>query len=106
MSVEMNVGAVEQVCLGIFFLVFGNYMPKCRQNYTVGIKLPWTLEDEENWNHTHRMAGWLRMLCGILVIANVFLDFLGNEYAIIGLILIMAFMPMGYSFLYYIRHKE
>lgn len=106
LSVEMDVAAAVQVFVGIFFLVWGNYMPKCRQNYTVGIKLPWTLEDEENWNHTHRLAGWLWVLCGILVIANAFLDFLGNGYAIIGLMLVMVFVPMGYSFLYYIRHKE
>ena len=23
--------------------------PKCRQNYTMGIKLPWTLADEDNF---------------------------------------------------------
>ena len=43
--------------MGVLFIVIGNYLPKCRQNYTIGIKIPWTLHDEENWNHTHRMAG-------------------------------------------------
>ncbi|HAF86254.1 MAG TPA: hypothetical protein DCG32_07825 [Sphaerochaeta sp.] len=32
-------------------------MPKCKHNYTVGIRIPWTLASEENWNRTHRFAG-------------------------------------------------
>lgn len=31
------------------FVAAGNYLPKCRQNYTMGIKLPWTLADEDNF---------------------------------------------------------
>ena len=43
-------------------------MPKCRQNYTMGIKLPWTLADEDNWNRTHRMAGYVWTAGGILML--------------------------------------
>lgn len=28
------------ILLGLLFLLVGNYLPKCRQNYTVGIKVP------------------------------------------------------------------
>lgn len=38
------------VAVGILIIFIGNYLPKCRQNYTVGIKLPWTLNDINNWN--------------------------------------------------------
>ena len=54
--------------MGVIFLVTGNYLPKCRQNYTIGIKLPWTLDDEENWNYTHRLAGKLWTIGGVLII--------------------------------------
>lgn len=47
------------ILLGLLFLLVGNYLPKCRQNYTVGIKVPWTLASEANWDATHRMAGKL-----------------------------------------------
>ena len=42
----------------------GNYLPKSRQNYTIGIKLPWTLADVDNWNKTHRLAGALWIAAG------------------------------------------
>ncbi|MEM9986120.1 MAG: SdpI family protein [Bacteroidota bacterium] len=41
--------------------VLGNFFGKLRPNHFVGIRLPWTMEDEDNWNRTHRLAGqiWL-----------------------------------------------
>ena len=38
------------------FLLLGNYLPKIKQNNTLGIKISWTLTNEENWNKTHRFA--------------------------------------------------
>ena len=32
------------VLVGVLFLVVGNYLPKTKQSYTMGIRLPWTLE--------------------------------------------------------------
>ena len=46
-SVRMEV--LSTVFIGLLFVVLGNYLPKCKQNYTIGIKIPWTLNSEENW---------------------------------------------------------
>lgn len=45
--------------LGLFFIIFGNYLPKVSPNHVVGIRLPWTLNNTENWRKTHRFAGWI-----------------------------------------------
>jgi uncharacterized membrane protein len=47
--------------IGLSFSAMGWYMPKIHQNYFAGFKLPWTLENEANWNATHKVAGtvWL-----------------------------------------------
>ena len=37
--------------LGICLILMGNYLPKCKQNWFIGIKIKWTLENEENWNY-------------------------------------------------------
>ena len=47
----MNFDLLTNVLMGIVLIVVGNYLPKCRQNYVIGIKLPWTLENEENWDY-------------------------------------------------------
>ena len=87
--------------MGVLFIVIGNYLPKCRQNYTIGIKIPWTLHDEENWNHTHRMAGYLWILGGLLMLANIFLKW---DWLVFVVFAVAVLVPMIYSYLYYRKH--
>ena len=53
LGVDFSIEIFISALIGVFFIVLGNYMPKLQQNYTIGIKLPWTLNSEENWNRTH-----------------------------------------------------
>ena len=80
--------------IGIMFVVIGNYLPKVKQNYYMGIKLPWTYSDEENWNRTHRMAGKLWVVGGIVLLLNFFLEITGLEIAVL---IIMILVPTVYS---------
>lgn len=89
--------------LGALFILIGNYLPKCRQNYTMGIKLPWTLQDEDNWNRTHRMAGFLWVICGFILLANIFLKW---DWLIVAIIVVVGGVPTIYSYLYYRKHGE
>lgn len=89
------------ILLGLLFLLVGNYLPKCRQNYTIGIKLPWTLSDTENWDRTHRFAGKIWMLCGVLEIIVGFLPIAQFEIVTIALILLATIPVAVYSYLLY-----
>ena len=102
---NVSVERLTSVLLGGVFIIVGNYLPKCRQNYTVGIKLPWTLYDEENWNRTHRLGGKVWMLGGVLVLALGVVG-LGNAWLILAVILPVSIVPVIYSFMYYMKHKE
>jgi len=53
--------------IGVFFAFLGNIMYSIKQNYFVGIRLPWTLENEENWNRTNRLMSTLFFASGILI---------------------------------------
>ena len=98
---ETSEGSIAFAIMGIFLIVIGNYLPKCRQNYTVGIKIPWTLHDEENWNHTHRMAGYLWILGGLLMLANIFLKW---DWLFAVVLMVAVLVPMIYSYWYYRKH--
>lgn len=89
------------IAMSLLFLVIGNYMPKTRQNYTVGIKVPWTLNDESNWEATHRFAGHLWVWCSLICIV---LALLGLEKLCVVLFIVMAAVPVIYSYLYYRNH--
>lgn len=62
---QPDVGRISSLFIGFLFLVIGNSLPKCRQSYTMGIKLPWTLNSEENWQRTHRLGGFLYCAAGL-----------------------------------------
>ena len=97
----VNINFMANLLLGVIFIVIGNYLPKCRQNYTIGIKLPWTLSDTENWDRTHRFAGKIWMLCGVLEIIVGFLPIAQFEIVTIALILLATIPVAVYSYLLY-----
>ena len=98
---DINIGMAVRILLGILFVIIGNYMPKCRQNHTIGIKVSWTLHNEENWNKTHRFAGRLWVFGGVLLLATVFVPLDNFIYVFCPIILLMAFAPVIYSCVYY-----
>ncbi len=83
--------------MGLLFVAMGNYMPKCRQNNTIGIKIKWTLESEENWNATHRFAGKIWFVGGLLLLPCGFLPKFWPVVAFGVILLTMVALPIVYS---------
>jgi len=86
------------VGLGVLFILMGNYMSKIRQNYFIGMKLPWTLASEDNWNKTHRFASWCFVGAGILTLAEAYFIWFA-PVVIFGSIFLALALPIIYSFL-------
>ena len=105
-ALDLKINLVMVVCIlmGVLFIIIGNYLPKCKQNYTMGIKIHWTLANEENWNRTHRFAGKAYVVGGVIFILCSFLGENALLYAIFPLILIVASLPALYSYLLYKKH--
>jgi uncharacterized membrane protein len=92
--------------LGLAFAGFGVYMPKIKQNYFAGFRLPWTLESEANWIATHRVAGktWtigglLHFLSGLILQGELVFIFF------ISIIILMVIIPTVYSYLFFKKEK-
>ena len=92
--------------MGLMLLVVGNYLPKCRQNYTVGIKVPWTLASEENWDATHRLAGKLWVAGGVVILLLAIQPWIPAFPMSLVIMLAVTFVPMIYSFVYYIKMEQ
>ena len=92
--------------LGIVFILIGNYLPKCRRNYTIGIKIPWTLHDDENWTKTHRLAGILWTVGGVLILPTAFLPTKYSFVVFMVIVLTMTLVPTVYSYLLYRKNGE
>ena len=96
---DLRIEVVLPVFMGVLFILIGNYLPKTKQSYTMGIKLPWTLASEENWNRTHRLAGFLWVLGGVYFIVMSFIGW--NLIAFLIPIVLMVLAPTVYSYLLY-----
>jgi immunity protein, SdpI family len=55
--------------IGALLVVVGNYLPKVRPNYIMGIRTPWTLASDLSWARTHRIGGRLFVVEGLLILA-------------------------------------
>ena len=94
----INTTTIGIMLVGCMFLITGNYMPKMKQSYTLGIKLPWTLESEENWYRTHRLAGYVFMTGGVFVLIAGFLQMF---WLIFIAMIVMVGIPVVYSYSLY-----
>ncbi len=97
---SFNVAELTLPLVGLLFILMGNYLPKCKFNYSMGIRLPWTLASEENWRKTHRFAGKFWILAGLLIAVSGLLKI---TWAIIAGTAVAAVVPAVYSFLLFCR---
>lgn len=97
---EVNTSVIISLLMGVLFIAIGNYMPKVKRNYTVGIKLPWTLNSDENWRRTHRFGGLCFILMGLCFFATPFVK---SELIIFIPIAIVLIFPMIYSYYLYTK---
>lgn len=95
----MHQPLVTTVGLGLLWMVMGNYMGKLRKNFFAGIRTPWTLANDEVWERTHRMAGWVFMLAGLVTVIAAFAGapLMVAIYVLVG----AALIPAIYSYVIY-----
>ncbi|MBF1166925.1 MAG: SdpI family protein [[Eubacterium] sulci] len=103
LGIHFNISLFLGIFLGVIYIIVGNYLPKTRQNYTIGFKLPWTYANEENWNKTNRLAGVIDIVMGILIIINAAMGVLNIFYSFLAAVLIGTLIPLGYSYFLHVK---
>lgn len=79
------------------FVVIGNYLPKSRRNWFVGIRTPWTMSSDNTWEKTHRMAGPLFIAVGLI---GIVLAFVLNGLALALMLPVMLLPVVLFSVVY------
>ena len=97
---NLKVSQITVVAVGLMFAIIGNYMPKFKYNYTMGIRTPWTLASETVWEKTHRKSGAL-WVCGGIGIAPRY------SFALIIIVaIVISAIPMAYSYFEFKREQK
>ncbi len=97
---------IVPLATGLLFIIIGNFLPKIKNNWFVGIKTPWTLSSEEVWNKTHRLGGKIFVLGGLLLMVGVLLP--PSTYLVLLplVILLMVGGTVGYSYFIWQKLKK
>ena len=94
--------------IGAFDAAFGNYLQTVKPNYFIGIRTPWTLENEDIWKSTHRLSGRMWLIGGLVtILLSIILKnnvALGIIFALITLIIVVV--PIVYSYVEYKKLKS
>ena len=89
-----------QITILLLLMLIGNYMGNFRPNYFVGIKVPWTLNSDEVWVRTHKLAGKL-WFWGSLAGMALYFVVPSPEWIFVPLLVILVMVPIVYSYVIY-----
>lgn len=93
--------------VGLLFSFIGNYMHNIKPNYFAGIRLPWTLENEDNWRKTHLLGGKLFFAGGLLIaVICLFTPPVISIVLFFVITAIITIIPCVYSYRLYKKQKS
>jgi uncharacterized membrane protein len=84
--------------IGVLYIILGNYFKTIKANYFIGIRTPWTLENESVWKETHKLSGKMWFVGGIIVVlSSLILDKQPNFTLFLIITGIITIIPIVYS---------
>ncbi|MBL6647692.1 MAG: SdpI family protein [Flavobacteriaceae bacterium] len=93
--------------IGLLFIILGNYFKTIKPNYFIGIRTPWTLENETVWKKTHTLGGTMLFIGGILILfSSLFLEKQNNFILFIVITNVVFIIPIVYSYLKFQKLKK
>ncbi|WP_243387912.1 SdpI family protein [Bacillus kexueae] len=98
---NIDISFVVPLVIGLLFIVIGNYMPKMKHNYFVGIRTPWTLASERVWYKTHRLGGKVFVFMGVVAIFSLWTEGTWRFIVFISVTLASTLFLIIQSYRYY-----
>ena len=91
-KVNVSMSILVMLPLALILIIIGNFTPQIKQNRTLGYKMTWTLKSETVWQKTHRFAGIVMVLAGLMLAISSIICGLKNDD-------VWIFLPFGVTFL-------
>jgi uncharacterized membrane protein len=88
---------------GLLFFYIGILIEHAKRNYSVGIRTPWTLNNDRVWEKTHKLGGKLFKASGIIAMLGVF--FVGQSFYMV-IIPVIACSVYIYVYSYHVYRNE
>lgn len=99
MGWPIQIGNAIMVAIGFLFAALGNEMGRLKRNSFAGIRMPWTLANEEVWRISHRVGGRAMVATGLLsALAGIVLPQQTGFIVLMVLVFGWTFFTLGYSY--------
>jgi uncharacterized membrane protein len=99
----VQVDRVVLAAVGLLLVGVGNYLPRIRSNWFIGIRTPWTMDNERVWRATHRVGGRTFVAAGLVVVLSALLPDPVRVWAMGAAIAFAVGVPLAYSYVAYRR---
>ena len=97
---------MSRLPISLSLLVFGNFLSKTTKNFWLGIRTPWTLASDEVWLKTHRVAGAMFMIAGVVDLATAVAGWNLTLSIIATLVAVAAAVVASYVFYRRLEHPR
>jgi immunity protein, SdpI family len=99
----VNMSMAMMAAMSVMFIAVGNYLPRIRSNWWMGIRTPWTLESERVWRETHRMGGRTFVAGGIVALLSLVLPAPLRLWVFVSVMALAGLAPVVYSYVVWRR---
>lgn len=100
-AVSFDVVSMIYAGSGLLFAISGNYMPRLKPNHVVGIRVPWTIDDDEVWRRTHRVGGSLWLVGGLSLFGALLLPPKLQFVYFLAVTTVITVVPIVYAYFVY-----
>ncbi len=105
---SVDIGKVSVVLMGIIFIVIGNFMTKTRINSTVGVRVSWSMYNDNTWRKSNRFGAYAIMIAGVvtIIMAVILKNSFGAAMAAVGTVILAAVVTLVYAHKVYVQEIE
>ncbi len=103
---KLGITTIVLPAVGLLLAFLGYQMRTIEPNYFIGLRLPWTLEDDDNWKATHQLAAKLWIPGGLVIaIVGFALPFFSAFITTMIITAIIVVIPTVFSYRFF-RKKQ
>ena len=105
---SVDIGKVSVILMGIIFIILGNFMTKTRINSTVGVRVSWSMYNDNTWRKSNRFGALAIMIAGVvtIIMAVILKNSFGAAMAAVGAVILAAVVTLVYAHKVYVQEIE
>lgn len=90
----------------LLFCFIGWILPQIKRNFFIGIRTPWSLISDDNWQKTHKFGGKAFLVAGVASLVASFFGSVASFVVLIAGVFAAALAAVVYSYVIFRKEKS